>query len=80
MVRTVISLDLEDKLWLDQRAAAEHVPMAEVVRRAVRRYRRENSPEGSSFEALLLETSGIWTEGDGLHFQQVLRDEWDTPR
>ncbi|MEW6490291.1 MAG: hypothetical protein AB1578_20575 [Thermodesulfobacteriota bacterium] len=42
MVRTVIGLDPEDKQWLDDKAREERVPMAEIVRRAVRRLRSES--------------------------------------
>jgi len=76
MVRRVISLDLEDKLWLDERAREEHVPMAEIVRRAVRRLRRESELETRPFDQVLEGTSGIWKHGDGLAYQRGLRDEW----
>ncbi len=51
MVRTVISLDPEDKRWLDQKARAEQVPTAEVVRRALRRYREDLGGETPSVRA-----------------------------
>lgn len=31
------------------------------------------------FDRLLAETSGIWTEGDGLEYQRRIRDEWTRP-
>ena len=35
-------------------------------------------PEPSGdFEALLERSRGIWTKGDGLEYQQRLREEWD---
>ena len=37
MVRTVISLDPEDKAWLDRQAALERVPMTRLVQRAIQR-------------------------------------------
>jgi hypothetical protein len=76
MVRTVISLDEEDKDWLDQRADAEGVPMTELVRRAVRLLRqREPGPEPTRSD-LLRRTRGVWRSGDALEYQQGLRDEW----
>jgi hypothetical protein len=34
-------------------------------------------PKASSdFHALLDNTQGIWTKGDGLEYQQQVRDEW----
>lgn len=77
MVRTVISLDEEDKLWLDRRAEEEQVSMAEVVRRAVRSY-RERSPAttAEAFRTLLESTSGLWQGDEPLAHQERLRSEW----
>jgi hypothetical protein len=36
MIRTVISLDVESKTWLDQQAREENVSTAELIRTAVR--------------------------------------------
>lgn len=75
MIRTVVSLDEDDKRWLDETAAQQGVPMTELVRRAVRRYREsEVSP---SFEELLDAARGTWAAGDGLDWQRKLREEWD---
>lgn len=80
MVRTVIGLDPEDKQWLDDKAREERVPMAEIVRRAVRRLRSESELGLGSFDRVLRETSGIWEGEDGLTHQRRLRDEWQAPR
>lgn len=74
MVRTVISLDDDDKKWLDERARREGVPMTELVRRAIALLRAR--PSEPSFEELLERTKGIWKEGDGLKYQERLRREW----
>jgi hypothetical protein len=76
MVRTVISLDEDDKRWLDDEAAREGVAMTEVVRRAVRQLRTELEHR-SDFEALLAATAGAGTGEDGLDVQRRLRDEWE---
>jgi len=76
MLRTVISLDPDDKAWLDRKARQERVPMARLVRRAIRRMRRESPAEPSRFERLLRKTSGIAKLGDGLAVQRRLRREW----
>ncbi len=73
MTRTVIALDNDIKKWIDAKAAQDGVPMTEVVRRALQQYRER---EEQSVERLLSETSGIWTAGGGLEYQQNLRDEW----
>lgn len=76
MIRTVISLDDSDKRWLDQQAALQHVPMTEVVRQAVQALRAARQQNGDDFQALLVGTAGIWRHGDGLAWQQDIRDEW----
>jgi hypothetical protein len=76
MVRTVISLDEDDKRWLDRKAAEEGVPMTEIVRRAVRRLRGQSPAGHLSMTDLLAATRGLWKRGDGLDVQRGLRDEW----
>ena len=73
MIRTIISLEPDDKSWLDRRSKESGVPMSELVRRAVRRMRQQ---EEASFEQLLDDTSGLWNQGDGLDFQRRARSEW----
>ena len=81
MPRTIISLSDEDKVWLDRQARAERVPMTELVRRAVREYRGRRDAGGSSrLQELLGRTSGCWTHGDGLRYQDAARDEWERRR
>jgi hypothetical protein len=77
MIRTVISLDSEDKAWLDRTARQEHTPMTRLVRRAIQRLRKESESSPSRFDVLLRETSGIWKLGEGLAYQRRLRREWD---
>ena len=76
MVRTIITLDAEDKTWLDRRAREESTTMAELVRRAVRQYRRETETTVVDFDTLLEKTRGLWTKGDGLIWQRRMRSEW----
>ena len=76
MIRTVISLDESDKAWLDQQASTRHMPMAELVRQAVRAYRASQPRGEEDFEALLAGTAGTWRQGDGLGWQERLRNEW----
>ena len=50
--------------------------MTALVREAVRLLRAERARETTPIDSLLDETSGIWTQGDGLAWQEELRDEW----
>ena len=73
MIRTIINLDSAEKTWLERTAKSAGVPMTELVREAIRRMRRQ---EEMSFEQLLEQTSGLWSEEDGLSYQRRLREEW----
>ena len=73
MTRTILSLDPAAKAWLEERAAQEGVSMAEIMRRAITLLRERETTER---EALIKSTAGIWKHGDGLEYQQKLRDEW----
>ncbi len=77
MPRTIISLDPEDRAWLSRKAKRERTPMTELVRRAVRQYRKQSGPEKSDLDRLLVETAGLWKQGDGLAYQNRLRGEWN---
>jgi hypothetical protein len=77
MIRTLISLDPEDKAWLDRKARQERMPMARLVRQAIQRLRQDSEAKPSRFKVLLNETSGIGKTGDGLAAQRRLRREWD---
>lgn len=76
MSRTLISLDPEDKAWLMRKAKRERTPMTELVRRAVRQYRKQSGPETSQFDQLLRDTAGSWKKEGGLAYQNRMRREW----
>ena len=76
MIRTVISLEDDDKRWLDTRAEKEGVPMTELIRRAVRLLRQQSRREAPDLEDLLARTAGVWKNGNGLEYQRTIRREW----
>lgn len=76
MTRTIISLDADDKAWLDRKARQERVPMTRLVRRAIQQLRKQSEANPSSFDLLLRETSGLSKFGDGLAYQRKLRAQW----
>jgi hypothetical protein len=76
MIRTIVSVDPDDKEWLDCKARDEHVSTAELIRRAIRKYRLEAETDNPPVAALLDSTRGLWKAGDGLAYQQRLRQEW----
>lgn len=73
MVRTIISLDADDKKWLERKARSGGVPMTHLVREAIRRLRQQ---EDLPFETLLQQTAGLWKKGDGLAYQRRIRKDW----
>lgn len=78
MVRTIISLDPDEKAWLDDKARRSGKPMTAVVREALARYRaQDGTRDKPPLAALLDNTSGIWKRGNGLAWQKKLRREWD---
>ncbi len=78
MTRTLINIPEEDKQWLDDAARERQVPMTELVREAVREYRvRQESIRRPDLAAALRRSSGVWRKGDGLAWQEHLRDEWE---
>lgn len=78
MIRTVVSLEPEEKTWVDQQAAKEHVSMATIIRDAIHHYRQELETEKRpSFTELLKQTQGITEMDDGLQYQINIRNEWD---
>lgn len=76
MIRTVISMDREDKTWLDDEARREGVPMTALVRRAIRTLREEHRRPSVELERLLARTRATWKRGDALDYQRSLRAEW----
>jgi hypothetical protein len=73
MTRTIISLENDDKKWLDEEARRSGLPKSAIVRLSIRYMRLDRE---KSFENLLNQTSGTWKEGDGLAYQERLRSEW----
>jgi len=78
MVRTLISLDEDDKRWLDRQAKEGHTTMTEVVRQAIRSYRLRGRPskgQKPTYKEILEMTKGTWTQGDALEYVRKIRAE-----
>lgn len=78
MTRTLITLDEQAKAWLAKQAKHEQVSMSEIVRRAIDRLRADETRKQGLVDGIS-RTTGIWTQGDGLAWQNRLRDEWGNP-
>ncbi len=78
MIRTVISIESNEKAWLEQQARAHQVTMTEMVRRAIHYYHDSLLQQGKADLSMLLhETHGIGFQEEGLHYQERVRSEWD---
>ncbi|HEX2828254.1 MAG TPA: hypothetical protein VHP37_18010 [Burkholderiales bacterium] len=77
MIRTVISIDPDDKAWLDREAKRRGVSMTRVVQHAISDMRKRAEIHPAGFDRLLRETAGITRLGDGLTYQRKMRAEWD---
>jgi len=80
MVRTVISLDKNDKAWLDRKAKEQGVTMTEVVRQAIHDFRlkggvTKGKKRPPTFEEILEMTAGTWTRGDAAAYVDKMRNE-----
>lgn len=73
MTRMILSLEDQDKVWLEREAAQRGISMAEVVRLSLRSMQNRKD---DSFDKALKKTSGIWRAGDGLKYQRKIRQEW----
>ncbi len=73
-MRTIVDIPEQDIRALDRCAKRERVSRAEMVRRAVRGFVSEQKTDP------LERYFGLWKDrddiGDGLTYQQALRDEW----
>jgi hypothetical protein len=77
MPRTIVNLMSDDKAWLDAEAKRRGQSMTSLVSEAVAEYRvRHVSDQSPSLEQCLSQTAGLWRQGDGLVWQNHMRDEW----
>ena len=73
----MIGLDDEQKAWLDRQAASRRVSTASLIRQAVSEFQiREQRGSAASFQEVLKQTADIWQAGDGLEYQERIRQEW----
>jgi len=77
MTRTIISIPEDEKKWLDTYGKRHRISSAEVVRLAVREFRRMKADK--SLARVLRETAGTWKSVKGETAEQVenLRAEWE---
>ena len=77
MTRTILSLPEDEKRWLKSYGRRLRISSAEVIRRAIREFRRKKSDK--NLAGVLQETAGTWTsvKGDSRDHIEALRKEWE---
>lgn len=74
--RTIITISEEDKRWLESYSSLRKVSVAEAIRQGIRKLKEAELFE--NYQTLVKNSEGLWNEGDGLIYQNKLRDEWNT--
>ena len=78
--RTYLTLDHSQKIVLSNLPFEEGTKLAiniQVVEEEISEVTNQLPPNTlSNFDTLLDSSKGIWTKGDGLEYQQKVREEW----
>lgn len=78
MIRMLITLPESEKQWLMKAAKKEQISTSELVRRIIAAHHKQQlSSKKRNISKLLNKTKGTWKQGDGLEYQQRIRDEWE---
>ncbi len=77
MKKTLISLESEDKEWLEKYSHLNNQSLAESIRQAVKALRKQSL--ASRQLSALSSTAGLWKGrvSDALVYQRKIRSEWD---
>jgi hypothetical protein len=80
MARTIITIDMEIKKWLESYGRRHQLSSAEIIRRAIKDYRRQVSR--GNLKQVLEETAGRWKsiKRDSQDYVDDLRREWEPRR
>ncbi|MGK7955774.1 MAG: hypothetical protein AB4063_11020 [Crocosphaera sp.] len=70
--KTQLTLDESQQIVLDNLPFKKGTKLTINIEIA----KEESEALSEDFEALLEKTQGIWTKGDGLEYQQKMREEW----
>jgi hypothetical protein len=78
-IRTIVTIPVDDKKWLESYSRRRGVSSAEIVRLAIKEYRGRVSQGG--LQHVLRETAGKWTSlsGDSQQCIDALRSDWERP-
>jgi hypothetical protein len=74
--QTYLTLDHSQKIVISNLPFEEGTKLAINIQVVEDESSESSSSPSPDFEALLDSTQGIWTKGDGLEYQQKVREEW----
>lgn len=74
--RTIITIPEPDKRWLESYSSINRISMAEAIRRGIRKLKEAEFTE--NYQSLVKNTKGKWKKGNGLAYQDKIRDEWNS--
>lgn len=60
LIRTLITLSVEDKEWLDTYSHSQHQSTAETIRQAIKQFHETIKKE--SKKNIIIETSGVYSQ------------------
>lgn len=79
-INTVISLSEDENAWLEVLAQKQQLTIAEVIQQLIhshyKSFSAKKTPKNQPINNLLTATANTWQQGDGLLYQEKLRNEW----
>ena len=76
MVRTIITLEENDKKWLDRYSGRYGRSTAETIRQAIKEFQKQ--ARKGEYQNILKATAGLFKgKDDSVSFVRKLRGEWD---
>lgn len=77
MLRTIITLSQDLKMWLDRYSREKKQSTAETIREALTEYKKKKSEEKS--QNIFLSTSCLWKERklNSQDYAETIRNEWE---
>ena len=76
MVRTIVSIEEEDKRWLDRYSDQHDRSTAETIRLAIKEFQKK--ARAGEYRRQLESTAGLLKGGeDSVKFVRKIRGEWD---
>jgi hypothetical protein len=72
--KIIITISDKDKSWLEAYSKSRGISIAETIRRGISELMEKEAED--LYKTVVLETQGIWEEGDGMEYQEKIRTEW----